>query len=48
MNLPLNIPVISNPINWIIVFLMLVFSMFIVESLMALSGVKAPCGCTDH
>lgn len=48
MNLPLNFPVLRSPMNWIIVFLMLVFSMFIVESVMALAGIKSPCGCQDH
>jgi hypothetical protein len=48
MDIPINTAVIAQPLNWIIVFLMLVFSMLIMETLMAFAGVKAPCGCNSH
>lgn len=48
MDLPINTAVIAQPLNWIIIFLMLVFSMFIIESMLALAGIKAPCGCNSH
>lgn len=48
MDLPINTAVIAQPLNWIIVFLMLVFSMLIVESLMTFVGVNPPCGCNSH
>jgi hypothetical protein len=46
MNLPINTTIMANPLNWIIIFLMLVFSMFIADILMRYAG-SAPCGCGD-
>lgn len=44
MDFPINTALISNPINWIIILLMIVFAMFIMEILLAYAGVTA-CGC---
>lgn len=48
MDLPINTAVIAQPLNWIIIFLMLIFSMLIMESMMALAGINPPCGCNSH
>lgn len=45
MDAAVNWVLIKNPINWIIIFLMLIFAMFIVESLFQLMGNNVPCGC---
>lgn len=39
----INWPLIKNPINWLIVFLMIVFAALVAENLCAL--VHGPCGC---
>lgn len=39
-----NVAIIKNPINWIIIFLMIFFAMLIAESIFQLAGVK-PCSC---
>lgn len=33
MDWPVNVAIIKSPINWVIVFLMIVFAIFIAESL---------------
>lgn len=46
--LPINKAIIANPINWLIVLLMLIFAIFIAEALAQLSGKKSGCGCSKH
>lgn len=41
-----NVALIKNPINWVIVFLMLTFAMLIAESIFQLSG--NACGCHSN
>lgn len=40
---PVNVALIRNPVNWVIVVLMLIFAMLIAEVL--IQFIKSPCGC---
>lgn len=42
MESPVNVALIKNPINWIIVFLMLAFAMLIAEAIFQLMGNHIP------
>lgn len=45
MENPVNIAIIKNPLNWVIIFLMLAFAMLIAEVLFQYMG-NDICGCS--
>lgn len=43
---PVNVAIIKSPINWIIIFLMVMFAILIAE--LFIKGLKPHCTCEDQ